>query len=198
MHVLKSHVLPVMAGAAIVVGGLNVASYAVGGHHAAATHGSSVHWAAPDRTPPAAKAAQAKVRHGAYVFKVPHHTAVPFFFQLKAVPKGRYAASFDVATASANGPIVPFCSVADSTSLFAVVSQGQDDGGSTDVVAVNSASGIVRLAHKGEVGLMCQNADETFNVNHSKNTLVLTPLHHVAVVKGSPLPPMRNNQQFGH
>ncbi len=96
------------------------------------------------------------------------------------MPKGRYAASFDVATASANGPIVPFCSVADSTSLFAVVSQGQDDGGSTDVVGVNSASGIVRLAHKGEVGLMCQNADETLNVESSKNTLVLTPLHHVA------------------
>ena len=82
MHVLKSHVLPVMAGAAIVVGGLNVASYAVGGHHAAATHQSSVHWAAPDRSTPA----DAKVRHGAYVFKVPHHTTVPFFFQLKSVP----------------------------------------------------------------------------------------------------------------
>ena len=41
-------------------------------------------------------------------------------------------------------------------------------------------------------------ADETFNSGHSKNTLVLTPLHHVAVVKGSPLPPMRSNQQFGH
>ena len=192
MHVLKSHVLPVMAGAAIVVGGLNVASYAVGGHHAAATHGSSVHWAAPDRTPPAAKAAQAKARHGAYVFKVPHHTTVPFFFQLKAVPKGRYAASLNVGTTSATGPFVPFCSVADSTSLFAVVSEGQDNGETVDPVAVNSASGVVRLAHKGEVGLVCEDADETFNSGHSKNTLVLTPLHHVAVVKGSPLPPMRN------
>ena len=112
MHVFKSHVLPVMAGAAIVVGGLNVASYAVGGHHAAATHGSSVHWTAPDRSTPA----DAKVRHGAYVFKVPHHTTVPFFFQLKAVPKGRYAASLNVGTTSATGPFVPFCSVADSTS----------------------------------------------------------------------------------
>ncbi len=195
MHVLKSHVLPVMAGAAIVVGGLNVASYAVGGHHAAATDRSSVHWAAPDRSTPA----DAKVRHGAYVFKVPHHTTVPFFFQLKAVPKGRYAASLDVATTSATGPFVPFCAVADSTSLFAVVSQGQDDGGSTDVVAVNSASGIVKVAHKGEVGLICENADETFNVNGSKNTLVLTPLHHVATVKGSPLSPMRNvPSPFGH
>ena len=126
MHVLKSHVLPVMAGAAIVVGGLNVASYAVGGHHAAATHRSSVHWAAPDRaTPPPAAA---KVRHGAYVFKVPRHTTVPFFFQLKSVPKGRYVASFNVATTSATGPFVPFCFVPDSTSPFAITSDGQDNG----------------------------------------------------------------------
>jgi hypothetical protein len=38
MHALKNNVVAVMAGAAVVVGGLNVASYAVGGHHAAATH----------------------------------------------------------------------------------------------------------------------------------------------------------------
>ena len=67
----------------------------------------------------------------------------------------------------------------------------------TDDIAINSASGIVKLAHKGEVGLVCEDADETFNERHSKNILVLTPLHHVADVKGSPLPPMRNNQQFG-
>ena len=50
-----------------------VASYAVGGHHKAATHRSAVHWAAPGRGTPAA----AKVRHGAYVFKVPRHTPLP-------------------------------------------------------------------------------------------------------------------------
>jgi hypothetical protein len=181
-----------MAGAAIVVGGLNVASYAVGGHHAAATQRSSVHWAAPDRSTPATKAAQAKVRHGAYVFKVPHHTTLPFFFQLKSVPKGRYAASLNVATTSANGPVVPFCYIPDSTSPYSITSYGQDHGDLTDDIAINSASGTVKLTHKGQVGLACQDADETYNDERSKNTLVLTPLHHVADLKGSPLSPMRN------
>ena len=88
---------------------------------------------------------------------------MPFFFQLKAVPKGRYAASLNVGTTSATGRFVPFCSVADSTSLFAVVSYGQDHGDVDRRLAINSASGIVKLAHKGEVGLVCQDADETFN-----------------------------------
>jgi hypothetical protein len=170
-----------MAGAAITVGGLNVASYAGVGHHAAATHGPSAHRTAPDRSTPA----QAKVRHGAYVFKVPHHTTLPFFFQLKSVPKGRYAASFDVATTSLNGPAVPFCYVLDSTSPFAVRAYGQDHGDPTDDVAIASASGIVKLAHKGQVGLACQDADETENDESSQNTLVLTPLHHVATGKGT-------------
>ena len=198
MHVLKSHVLPVMAGAAIVVGGLNVASYAVGGHHAAATHGSSVHWAAPDRTPPAAKAAQAKVRHGAYVFKVPHHTTVPFFFQLKAVPKGRYAASFNVADHVRDRPVVPFCSVADSTSLFAVVSYGQDDGESTDDIAINSASGDRQARPQGRGRSHLRRTPTRRSTAALEEHPRPDPAPPRGRRKGSPLPPMRNHQQFGH
>ncbi len=194
MHALKNNVVAVMAGAAVVVGGLNVASYAVGGHDKAPTHRSTVHWAAPDRGTPVS----AKASHGAYVFKVPNHTTVPFFFQLKSVPKGRYAASFDVATTSLNGPVTPFCYVPDSTSPFAITSYGQDHGDLTDDIAINSASGTVKLAHKGQVGLACQDADETYQDQHSKNVLVLTPLHHVADVKGRLQSPMRNGHpQFG-
>jgi hypothetical protein len=194
MHAVKNNVVAVMAGAAVVVGGLNVASYAVGGHHKAATHRSAVHWATPGRGTPAA----AKVRHGAYVFKVPRHTPLPFFFQLKGVPTGRYVASFDVATTSATGPVVPFCFVPDSTSPYAITSYGQDHGDLTDDIAINSASGTVKLAHKGEVGLVCQDADETYNDQHSKNVLVLTPIHHVADLKGSEQSPTRNlHPQFG-
>jgi hypothetical protein len=199
MHALKNNVVAVMAGAAVVVGGLNVASYAIGGHHAAATHrpaahGSAMHWTAPGRGTPVA----AKVRHGAYVFKVPHHTPLPFFFRLKGVPIGRYVASLNVATTSATGPVVPFCFVPDSTSPYAITSYGQDHGDLTDDIAINSASGTVKLAHKGEVGLVCQDADESYNAQKSKNTLVLTPIHRVADLKGSQQSPTRNiHPQFG-
>lgn len=208
MHdILKNRVLPVMAGATLVVGGLNVASYAGDGHHPAAAHRSAAraigftHSAAAH---PQSLKPRKKHPVGAYTFVVPKNTTLPFFFQLKHVPKGRYAASLNVATTTSTltstPPIVPFCSVPDSTSQYAVFSYGQDfpDTSSTDDIAINSASGIVKAAKKGEVGLSCFGADQTYNTGGSKNVLVLTPLHKVVKVKGKPVV-MRNHQSgFGH
>lgn len=201
-HILKNRVLPVMAGAAIVVGGLNVASYAGNGQHSAATHKPEAHGTGFGHAGASAQSLKPRKKHpiGAYTFAVPKNTTLPFEFQLKKLPKGRYAASLDIATTSAAGPVVPFCSVADSTSPFSVVSYGQDEGDSTDDLAINSASGIVKLTKKGELALGCQDADQTYNEAGSKNVLVLTPLHKVVRAKGKPIPPIMRNapSRFGH
>jgi hypothetical protein len=200
MHALKSHVLPVVAGAAIVVAGLNVASYAGGAHHAATANRPTARAIGFEKVTATPKAVSAKHRPGGYTFKVPAHTPLPFFFQVKGVPAGRYIASLNVGTTTATptGPVVPFCSVADSTSLYAVVSYGQDHGDPTDDIAINAAGGIVKLEHKGEVGLACQDADETYNAGHSKNVLVLTPVHRVAALKGTPVAAKTPQHRFGH
>lgn len=203
-HIVKNRVLPVMAGAAVVVGGLNVASYAGNGHHSAAAHRATAHASGFGHSGAAATQSlkPKKKPIGAYTFAVPRNTTLPFFFQLKHVPKGRYAASLNVATTTANpsDPVVPFCSVPDSTSQYAVFSYGQAfvDSLSTDVIAINSASGIVKVAKKGEVGLSCDGADQTYNTGHSKNVLVLTPLHKVVPVKGKPLVMRNAHAGFGH
>jgi hypothetical protein len=198
MHqILKNRVLPVMAGAAIVVGGMNVASYAGNGHHSAAAHRITAHATGFGHSAAGPQSLKPK-KHpvGAYTFAVPKNTTLPFNFKLKFMPKGRYAASLNIATttATATPPVVPFCSVEDSHSPYAVFSYGQDFGDTINDIAINSASGIIKVAKKGQVGLECSGADETYNTGGSKNVLVLTPLHNVRSVKGKPIPPLRSAQ----
>jgi hypothetical protein len=228
MHqILKNRVLPVMAGAAIVVGGLNVASYAADGHplllggnnsesHTASLKntgsGPALSVTTSKKAPPfsvnshkvvknlnagAVDGLDAKVLGRAYKFAIPKNTPVPFAFQLKGLPKGQYALSLNIATAAATGPLVPFCNVADSTSQFSVVSYGQDIGDTTSDIAINSASGIVKLAKKGQVAVFCDGADTTYNEGGSKNVVVLTPLAKVTTTKGTALAPPAPKSRFG-
>jgi hypothetical protein len=189
-HLLKDRILPVLAGAAVVVAGLNLASYAANGDSArylgrTATR-TNPFGAAGVHT--ASTTGSARTQAGAYVYRIPKATTLPFLIRLKGVPAGKYAASFDIGTISASGPIAPFCYVADSVSTYSVVSYGQDIGAVTRDVAVSSASGIVKLVNNNDVAIGCNYADHTFQKGGSKNVVVLTPLHHVVTTKGHPLP----------
>jgi hypothetical protein len=204
MHqILKNRVLPTMAGAAIVVGGLNVASYAGNGH--TKTHGTRA--GADSSAEPFVSSARAvaglaaKVKGHVYRYTIPKHTAMPFGFQMVNLPQGRYAVSLDIASQAATGPVTPFCNVADSGSQYAVVSYGQDLGTTTDDIAINSASGIIRAEKKGEAAIFCNQADGTYNSGGSKNVVVFTPIGKVSTLRGKNLhPPMMRSPQsgFGH
>jgi hypothetical protein len=225
---LTGRVLPVVIGAAVVVGAANLTAYAANGHpfllggsnseSRTATltntgHGPAVAFKTSKSAPPfsvtshkvvknlnAAKVdgLDASVIGRAYKFVIPSDTAMPFFFQLKGVPKGQYAASLNVGSVAAVGPITPFCSLADSTSEFAVVSYGVSPGSSTDDIAINSASGLVKLARKGEVGIECEGADTTYDTGGSKNIVVLTPLAKVTAEQGTVLSPRNHTKSYAH
>lgn len=192
-HLLENRILPVLAGAAVVVVGLNVASYAAKDSSAqhpsrAATRANPFGGSSAARTTLTGTAARTSV--GAYVYRIPKHTTLPFLIRLKGVPAGKYTASFDIATITATPTgQAPLCFVEDSAALDAVVSYGPDQGSATNDIAINSATGLVRLANKNEVAIGCEFADHTYQAGGFKNTVLLTPVHHVVTTKGHPLPP---------
>jgi hypothetical protein len=175
MNLLKNRALAVGIGAAIIVTGANLTANAAGGHglfgghHAAgAAHHSSgaVH---------------------VYKYVIPKHTQVPFSFQAKDLPKGRYAVTLSIATATSftGSPLAsPFCSVSVAHNPNAVFSYGifSNDPTSFDV-AINTGSGLAKVAKDGGASVACFGADRTYSNGHSTNLVTFTPISRLTVGK---------------
>lgn len=179
MHPLKNRALAVVAGAVVVVGGADLTAYAAGGHGLFAAHQAG-------GTPTAAHLPGAH----AYEYVIPRHTKVPFEFQAKDLPQGRYSVALSIATRvtdkAPDFTASPFCYVAGGGTTYAVVSYGvldvADSSGGTEI-AINTGSGLVKVGRTGGARITCVNANGTFNSRHSKNVVVFTPLSKVTVGK---------------
>jgi hypothetical protein len=160
MTSIKRSILPALAGAAVIVGGLDLTAYA-GDRHTDHTMASATTTSTTQRA--------ASAGH-AFKYVIPKHTTVPFDLRLKGLPVGNYLASFDIAmSTSVTEP--PFCNIEDSSTPFAVRSFGTVSDG----VAHNSASGLVHVTRVGDARVVCDAGDTTINLFHSQNYVVLTP-----------------------
>ena len=204
MLTLKSKVLPVVVGAAVIVGGANLTAYAANGHafllgshnHASKTtslaksgKGPALSLHTSKKSPPFAVNSSKKVKHlnaatvggldgkvlaHAYRYVIPPSTALPLDLRLNNLPKGRYAVSLNIATSGTGTPYTPFCGVSDSVTEFAVFSYGVSSG----TVAINTGNGIATVTKSGDAHVQCDGTGgtDTYNTGGSKNVVILTPL----------------------
>lgn len=172
MNTIKRSLLPALAGAALIVGGLDLTAYARDDHAAQGTGHDT-----------AARAASATPQPGhAFKYLIPRDTTVPFGFRLKGLPKGNYLASYDIAmSTSVDDP--PLCNISDSRTPFAVRGFGVVHDG----VSHSVASGLVHVARRGDAGVSCDQGDTTINFVHSQNYVVLTPVTKVTVGDVGPI-----------
>jgi uncharacterized protein (DUF3084 family) len=179
MDLLANRAVAVAVGATVIVTGANLTAYAAGGHGFFSGHHQ------------AARTAQAKKSHGAHVYEyvIPKHTPAPFEFQAKDLPKGRYAVTLSIATAtSVTGSTLasPFCSVAVAHHPYAVFSYGvfsNNVGSSGFDVAINTGSGVAKVAKDGGASVTCILADRTYTNHHSTNLVTFTPISKLTMGK---------------
>ena len=176
---LSRSLLPAIAGAALIVGGLDLTAYA---RDDQATH-DATHQATHDATHDTAARGAAAPRPGhAFKYLIPKGTTVPFGFRLKGLPKGNYLASYDIAmSTSVDDP--PLCNISDSRTPFAVRGFGTVHDG----VSHSVASGLVHVARRGDAGISCDQGDTTITLFHSQNYVVLTPVTKVTVGDVGPI-----------
>ncbi len=166
MTIITRSLLPALAGAAVIVGGLDLTAYAGDSHATANTTTKS----ASERRPPDAR------RVGqAFKYVIPKDTTVPFAFRLKALPAGNYLASYDIAiNTSVEEP--PLCTIGDSRTPFAV----RGFGTVSDGVSHSVASGLVHVERTGDARVSCDEGDTMINFLGSQNYVVLTPVTKVS------------------
>jgi hypothetical protein len=222
---LSGRVLPVVIGAAVLVGGANLASYAADGHafrlgaknhedHATTVtndgSGPAFRFATGDGVAPFTVTSGAKVAHlnatrvdglkagelsSSYRYVLPADTTLPNGFQATDLPPGHYNVQFNLAIEDTDPSGPAFCFVADSRHEFAAVATGGDDG---DGQIVNG-SGSVSVDATGEAGLVCESDGDLVNPSPGqfRNTLTFTRVQsvHAGTVGGMSGPVLKRAQR---
>jgi hypothetical protein len=221
-HFLKGRVLPVVVGAAVVVTGANVASFAADGHTfrlGAGNHesrptsvtndgsGPAFRFKTDDSVAPFAVTSGVKVAHlnatrvdglkagelsRSYRYVLPAGTALPSGFQATDLPPGHYTVSFNLALDTGDDTTPAFCFVPDSRHEFAAVARGVVYEGGQIV----NGSGLAFVGQTGEAGLVCESGGTVVNPGgpQFRNSLVFTRVRsvHQGTVGGLPGPVVKH------
>jgi hypothetical protein len=202
MHSFKGRILPVAIGAAVVVTGVNVASYAatghsfhLGGYNRESTptsvtndgDGPAFRFKTGDGEAPFTVSSAARVtrlnasrlgglRAGqlsrSYRYVLPANTQLPDGFQATDLPPGHYTVTFNVATDNEAVGPQDACFVPDSRHEFAAIAGGIEFSGTE----VFNGSGAVTVDNTGEAGLICGAGGDIVDPAgpEFRNTLVFT------------------------
>jgi hypothetical protein len=211
MPKIKGRILPVVIGAAVVVTGANVASYAanghpitLGGYHTETStttvrntgSGPAFRFKSEAGTAPFAVNSSAKVAHlnaarlegmragqlsRGYRFVIPANTQLPASFQATGLPPGHYDATFDLFVSGSDSEPTA-CYMADSRHALAFAAEGSP---ALEGLGPISASGPITVARTGEAGVICFSDGQTEGLPGSgfKNVMTFTRVDRV--VKGT-------------
>ena len=213
MHtIVKNRVLPVLAGAAVVVAGLNAASYAANGHPltlggknaesrtATVTNtgkGAALSLKSGKKSPSLAVSSSALVTHlnadqvdgknGADLQTQATTWTIPagtqLSYTLKGLTPGTYLATLNVVLGGATGP--GQCQL-NENGAPAVLAFGADRPGGFSVV---SGSGVVTHSTGDTLQVVCDSTNATDVLGDAPSTVTLVRLDHVTTGTLTPDPP---------
>lgn len=219
MHTSKGRVLSVAAGAAVLVAGVNLASYAADGHafllgrhntESATTAvsntgaGPAFRFRTATGTPPFAVSSTAKVVHlnaarlggltagdlsHTYRFDIPSGMSLPATFALSDLPAGRYTASFNAIVGGATQNGTPELCYVSDSRH--IVAFG-NEGASYEGFTLVNGSGLVNVRGAGQASFSCAGGGVTGGPGSGfRDVVVLSRVQRVTKGTTGPAPALR-------